>query len=169
MGIIKNIKIKKRKKENELYFLEEEKIQKPIKIELNKNNYNEAYNLAIAAYESNMFDSYYMQTKLTICIILIDLCYKLNKDEEADEYINMYIKLDSSLNGELHKTKALSYYEIGKVMYKNKRESIASLYLKKAYDLSEGILFLTKEDKEIYLKFLNIKDNRTFEDFAEEY
>ena len=169
MGLINYIKNKKRKKENEKYFAEEEKIQNPIKLEINKKNYGEAYKLAKDNYQNPIFTNYYAQTKLMICLSLIDICYKLKKDDVTNEYINMYKQVDSSLNGDMHKNGAIAYYEIGKIMYENDKKESAFEYLKKAYNLSGGTLFLTKEDKEKYLKFLNLKDDRTFEDFSEDY
>ena len=77
--------------------------------------------------------------------------------------------MDNTLNGNLHKNGAIAYYEIGKVMYENDKKESAFEHFKKAYDISGATLFLTNEDKEKYLKFLNIKDNRTFEDFSEDY
>ena len=143
MGLINHIKNKKRKKENEKYFAEEEKIQNPIKLEINKKNYGEAYKLAKDNYQNPIFANYYTQTKLMICLSLIDICYKLKKDDETNEYINMYKQVDSSL-GDMHKDGAIAYYEIGKIMYENDKKESAFEYLKKAYNLSGGTLFLTK-------------------------
>ena len=169
MGLINYIKTKKRIKENEKYFAEEERIQKPIKLEVDKKNYDEAYKVAKSNYFNPKFDNYFTQTKLMVCLSLIDICYKLKNYDEINEYINRYREIDSSLNGKLHNTGAIAYYEIGKVMYENKKIEEAVDYLKKAYDLSGGTLFMTKEDKEKYLKILNIKDDRQFEDFSEDY
>lgn len=167
MGIFKFIEKKKRKKQNEKYFAEEREIQKPITQQIEKANYEEAYKIAKKHYQSDGYEKYFRQTKLFICLKLIDLCYKLNKDEEVDEYINTYKSIDETLK--FHKERGDFYYEIGKVMYENGRKEKSRKFLQTAYDKSNGTLFLTKEDKEKYLTFLNIKDDRTFEDFSEDY
>ena len=169
MGLIKYFEIKKRKKQNEKYFAEEKEVQYPIKLEVDNKNYKSAYKLAKDYYNSPAFVKYFTQTKLYICSSLIDVCYKLQKNEEVSEYINAYKQIDFLLNGSLHKNGAMFFYEIGKIMFENDIKEDAFKYLKNAYDLSNGTLFLTKEDKEKYLKFLNIKDDRTFEDFSQDY
>ena len=167
MGLLKFIEIKKRKKLNEKYFAEEKEIQEPIRILIEKENYEGAYKLAKETFQSETYESFFRQTKLFICLKLIDLCYKLNNDSEADTYIDTYIKEDEKI--EIHKKTGEYYYIIGKVMFENGRKEKAREFLQKAYDKSKGTLFLTKEDKEKYLKFLKIKDDRTFEDFSEDY
>ena len=90
MGIFKFIETKKRKKQNEKYFAEEREIQKPITQQIEKENYEEAYKMAKECYSSETYEKYFRQTKLFICLKLIDLCYKLKKDSEVDVYINAY-------------------------------------------------------------------------------
>lgn len=167
MGLLKFIEIKKRKKLNEKYFEEANKIQEPIRKLIEKGNYDKAYKLAKETYQSDTYESFFRQTKLFICLKLIDLSYKLNKDKDADIYIEAYKKVDEKI--EIHDKLGESYYIIGKVMFENGKKEKAREFLQKAYDKSKGTLFLTKEDKEKYLKFLNIKDDRTFEDFSEDY
>lgn len=167
MGLFKYIENRKRKKENEKYFVEEEQVQKPIRLEIEKGNYVGAYSFAKETYQSDMFYSYCSQTKLVVCLRLIDICYKLKKDDEVDIYINTYKEIDNTLK--FHKDRGDSYYEIGKVMFENGRKEKAREFLQIAYDMSKGILFSTKEAKEKYLSFLNVKDDREFEDFSEDY
>ena len=167
MGIFKFIEKKKRKKQNEKYFAEEGEIQKPITHQIEKANYEEAYKIAKKYYQSDDYEKYFRQTKLFICLKLIDLCYKLKKDSEVDVYINSYKKVDEILG--IQDKLGESDYIIGKVLFENGRKEKSRKFLQTAYDKSNGTLFLTKENKEKYLTFLNIKDDRTFEDFSEDY
>ena len=162
-------KFKKNNKKNELdkFSREMELITRPIYQKTQNEDYEGAYNLARQFYDCEEFNDYYFQIKMDLCIYLIKICYKLNKDKEVDEYINTYKSIDETLK--FHKERGDFYYEIGKIMFDNNRMDKAREFLKKAYDMSNGTLFLGKEAKEKYLPFLKIKHDRTFEDFSGDY
>lgn len=167
MGLFNIFKKRNQKKELDKFSSEMELITKPIYQKIQSGDYNGAYDFAKQFYDCDEFNGYYFQIKMDLCIYLIKICYKLNKDEEVDKYINTYKSIDETLK--FHKDRGDCYYEIGKVMFEYDRKENAREYLQKAYDMSNGTLFLGKEAKEKYLPFLKIKDDRTFEDFSQDY
>lgn len=146
------------------YFEEKEKTADIIKAQKDEGNYESAYKIAKEIFLSGQFEEYHFQTKIDVCKLLIEVCLFLGKDNEADEYVNKYITIDDGL-----KTVCGSFqYTIGMIMLEHGRQEKAEELLRECYFLSDGAFFYDEKGKAL-LKMIGIEDDRTFEDYSNEY
>ncbi len=130
---------------------------------LNEGNLDRAYALFAEALSSMEKEGYSGQDHYDVLNTIIALTYKLNKKEDAYKFIALLL-----LTEQAKQNTCYCLFDVAKTAYDANDTLFAKGLIKAIYQASDGSYF-AEPDLKKYLEFVGIQDDRTFEDYSQDY